>query len=245
MLFDERKNCGSNFVLADGDDIVNIFANHFVGRFARSFYSNAIGKGMYRVERFIFMVMKGPVHAGCTGCLYAINFYVGAQALDGEGYATDEAAAANRHDDSFYVRQLVENLQTDAALTCDNKLIIIRMNKGHACFLLQLDSAVMRFVVGAGNKLHLSAETLGVFHLHNRCAAGHADNAFDAHAGCGQRNALGMVAGAAGDNALGCFLFGQLADFVVGTAHLEAAGYLQVFCLQIEVFAFAQMRCRY
>ena len=61
----------------------------------------------------------------------------------------------------------------------------------------------------------------------------------------GQRNALGMVAGAAGDNALGCFLFGQLADFVVGTAHLEAAGYLQVFCLQIEVFAFAQMRCRY
>ena len=54
-----------------------------------------------------------------------------------------------------------------------------------------------------------------------------------------------MLAGATGNNALGCFLFGQLADFVVGTAHLEAAGYLQVFCLQIEVFAFAQMRCRY
>ena len=51
--------------------------------------------------------------------------------------------------------------------------------------------------------------------------------------------ALRVVAGAAGDNAFAGFFRGELADFVVGTAYLKAAGYLQVFCFQIQVVAFA------
>ena len=39
--------------------------------------------------------------------------------------------------------------------------------------------------------------------------------------------------------AFACFLRCKLADFVVGTAYLEAACYLQVFCFQIQVVAFA------
>lgn len=113
------------------------------------------------------------------------------------------------------------------------------MDKGHACFFLQLYGAVVCFVIGTGNKLHLRAQALGVLYLHNRCAVRHADDAFDAHAGCSKCYALRVVAGAAGDNALAGFFGCELADFVVGTAHLKAAGYLQVFCFQIQVVAFA------
>ena len=185
------------------------------------------------------MVMEGFEHAGCACCLHAVNLNLRTQAFDSEGYAADKAATANRYDYCFYIRQLVQNFQADAALAGNDKLIIIWMNKGHASFLLQLYSTVMCFVVGTGNKLHLCAEALGVFYLHNRCAVRHADDAFDAHAGCSQCYALGVVAGAAGDNAFAGFFRGELADFVVGTAYFEAAGYLQVFCFQIQVVAFA------
>ena len=185
------------------------------------------------------MVMEGVVHAGCACCLYAVNLNLRTQAFDSEGYAADKSATANRYDYCFYIRQLVQNFQTDAALAGNNKLVVIWMNKGHACFFLQLYGAVMCFVVGTGNKLHLRAQALGVFYLHNRCAVRHADDAFDAHAGGCQGYALGVVAGAAGDNAFAGFFRGELADFVVGTAYLKAAGYLQVFCFQIQVVAFA------
>ena len=185
------------------------------------------------------MVMEGVVHAGCACCLYAVNLNLRTQAFDSEGYAADKSAAANRYDYCFNIWQLVQNFQADAALAGNNKLIVVWMDKGHACFFLQLYGAVMCFVVGTGNKLHLRAQALGVFYLHNRCAVRHADDAFDAHAGCSQCYALRMVAGAAGDNALACFLRCKLADFVVGTAYLETACYLQVFCFQIQVVAFA------
>ena len=44
-----------------------------------------------------------------------------------------------------------------------------------------------------------------------------------------------MVAGGTGDNAFCAFLLGQLADFVVSTAHLKAAGQLKILGLQIEI----------
>ena len=183
--------------------------------------------------------MEGFEHAGCACCLHAVNLNLRTQAFDSEGYAADKTATANRHDYCFNIRQLVQNFQTDAALAGNNKLVVIRMDKGHACFLLQLYGAVMCFVVGTGNKLYLRAQALGVFYLHNRCAVRHADDAFDAHAGCSKCYALRVVAGAAGDYAFACFLRCELADFVIGTAYFEAACYLQIFCFQIQVVAFA------
>ena len=114
------------------------------------------------------------------------------------------------------------------------------MNEGHAGLLLQLHGAVMRVVVGALDQLDLGTETLCALYLHNRGTVRHTDNAFDAHAGRGQCHALRMVARRAGNDALRALLRGQLADFVVCAADLEAACNLQIFGFQVQIGAGAQ-----
>ena len=125
------------------------------------------------------------LHAGRTRGLHAVDLYLGAQALDGERHAGDQTAAADRHDDCVHIGQLVEDFETNRSLPCDDQLVIIRMNEGHAGLLLQLHGAVMRVVVGALDQLDLGTEALCALYLHNRGTVRHTDNAFDAHAGRG------------------------------------------------------------
>ena len=68
------------------------------------------------VQRFIFVVVEGVLHAGRTRGLHAVDLYLGAQALDGERHAGDQAAAADRHDDRVHIGQLVEDFETNRSL---------------------------------------------------------------------------------------------------------------------------------
>ena len=167
------------------------------------------------VKRFVLVVVERVLHAGRARGLHAVNLDFGAQALDGERHTGDQATAANGHDDRIHIGQLVENFQADGALARDDQLVIVRVDEGHTGLLLEFDRAVMGVVVGALDKLDLSAQALGAFHFHNGGAVGHADHAFNAHAGGGQRHALRMVASRAGDHALGALFLRQLADFIV------------------------------
>ena len=187
------------------------------------------------------MLVEAAVHAGGTLGLYAVDLYLRPQALDGKGHAGDQAAAAHRHDDCIQIRQLVQNFQTDGALACNDLLVIVGVDKGHAGLFLQLHGLVVGIVVGAGHQTHLCAQILGVLHLHDGRTVRHADDALDATAGGGQRHALRMVAGRAGNDALGAFFGRKLADLIVSTAHLEAAGGLQILSFQVELAVFGQL----
>ncbi len=114
------------------------------------------------------------------------------------------------------------------------------MDEGHAGFLLQFHRPVVGVVVGALDQTDLGAQTLGALHLHDGGAVRHADHAAQPHPGGGQCHALGMVAGAAGDDALGTFLRGKLADLVVSAPYLETAGDLQILGLEVELAGVAQ-----
>ena len=186
--------------------------------------------------------MEGVLHTGGTGGLHAVNLDLGAQALDGKRHAGNQTAAADGHDNRIHIGQLVEDFQTDGPLPRNDQLIVIGVDEGHAGLLLQLHGAVMGIIIGALDQLYVCAQPFGALHLHNRRAVRHTDNALDAHAGGGQRHALRVVARRAGNHALGTLLGRELADFIVGTAHLEAAGDLQILGFQVEVGAGAQAR---
>ena len=231
LVFHQGQDGGGDLVLAYGDDVVHILADHLKGRFAGRLDCNAVCKGHGAVQCLVLVVVEGMLHAGGTGSLHAVDLYLGAQALDGKRYAGDQAAAADRHDDRVHIGQLVEDLKANGPLPCNNKLVIVGVDEGHAGLLLQLHSAVVGIVVGALDQLDLCAEALGALYLHNRGAVRHTDHAFNTHAGGGQRHALCVVAGRAGDDALGTLLPAELADLVVSAAHLEAARDLQVLGL--------------
>ena len=101
------------------------------------------------------MLVQAAIHAGGTLGLYAVHLHFRTQALDGKGHAGDQAAAAHRHDDCIQIRQLIQNLQTDGALACNDLLVIIGVDKGHAGLFLQLHGLVVGVIVGAGHKADL------------------------------------------------------------------------------------------
>ena len=115
------------------------------------------------------------------------------------------------------------------------------MDEGHAGLFLQLHGLVVGIVVGAGHQADLCAQIFGVFYLHDGGTVRHTDDALDAAAGRGQGHALGMVAGRAGNDALGAFFGRKLADLIVSTAHLEAAGGLQILGFQVELAVLGQL----
>ena len=116
------------------------------------------------------------------------------------------------------------------------------MDEGHAGFGLQLHRLIVGVVVGAGHQADLGPQVLGVLHLHDGGAVGHADNALDPLPGGSQGHALGVVARRAGNDALAPLLFRQLADLVVSAPDLEAAGHLEVLGLEVEAAVFGQQR---
>ena len=189
------------------------------------------------------MLVQTAVHAGCALGLHAVDLHLRAQALDGKGHARDQAAAAHRHDDRIQIGQLVQNFQADGALACDDQLIVVGVDEGHAGFFLQLNGLVVGVVVGAGHETDLRAQILGVFHLHDGRTVRHADDALDAAPGGCQRHALRVVARRAGNDALGALLRGKLADLIVSAAHLEAAGGLQVLGFQVELAVLRELGC--
>jgi len=189
------------------------------------------------------MLVQAAVHAGGTLGLNAVDLDVRLEALDGKGHAGDQAAAAHRHNDRIHIRQLIQNFQTNGSLPRDDLLIVIGVDKGHAGLFLQLHSLVVGIIVGAGHQTHLCAQILGILHLHDGGTIRHTDDALDAATGSSQRHALCVVAGRAGDHALGALLLGKLADLIVSTAHLKAAGGLQVFGFQVQLAVLGELGC--
>ena len=241
LVLHQGEDGGGGLVLAHRHDVVHILLAELVGQLAGSLDLNAIGKGGGSLQGLVLVLVEAAVHAGGTLGLYAVDLYLRPQALDGKGHAGDQAAAAHRHDDRIQIRQLVQNLQTDGALACNDLLVIVGVDEGHAGLFLQLHGLVVGVIVGAGHKADLCTQVLGIFHLHDGGTVRHANDALDATAGGGQRHTLRMVAGRAGNDALGAFFGRKLADLIVSTAHLEAAGGLQILGFQVELAVLGQL----
>ena len=110
----------------------------------------------------------------------------------------------------FYIRQLVENLQTDGALTSDDILIIERMNEGVAMLVLQLQCLLVGIIIDTRYQTDLCTETLGGFHLTNRSTLWQTDKTLHSHGGGTESYTLSMIASRTGYHTLRLFFIGEL-----------------------------------
>ena len=234
LLLDESQNGGGDFVLGDESNVVHIVFDHFIGQLTGLFHGDAVGNGGNGGQGFRFAVVDGVVHAGGAGGLNAVDLHMGGDRLDGAGHAGDQSAAADGHQNRVHVAHFVHDLQTDGALTGDDVLIVEGVDKGVAVLLLQLQSLVVGVVVDTGYQADLGTVALGGLYLGNGGGIGQADQGGNAALAGGQRHALGVVAGGAGDDTLGLFLIGKHSDFIAGAPKLERAGLLQALGLQVE-----------
>ena len=196
---------------------------------------DAVGQGVAVGHGGDLAGLAGLIHRGHGGGLNADDLALGLQALDGEGDAADEAAAADGADDLLDLGQLLQDLQANGALAGHDIVIVEGMGKGVAVLGGQAGGLAGSVVVHTGDQNDLSAVLLGGLHLADGGAGGHADDGLDAKLGGGESDALGMVAGGAGDDALGSLAGGQRTDLVVSAADLESTGQLQVLSLDVQV----------
>ena len=189
------------------------------------------------------MLVQAAVHTGGTLGLYTVHLDLRAQGLDSKGNAGDQSAAANGDDHCVHVCHLIQNFQTDGALTGDDVFIVERMNKGVVVFFLKLHSLVVGIVIDTLDHADLCTVTLGSFYLGDRRTVRQADERLHVVLCRSQSHTLCVVAGRAGDDTPCLFFFCQLGHHVIGTTNLERAGDLQVLCFQKQITVRTQLRC--
>ena len=235
LILDQCEDRSGGLILADGHDIIHVLLDHLEGGLARVLHGDTICKGRDAVEGLPLMIAVSIEHTRRTGRLHTIDLALRAEALDREGDTGDQSAATDRHDHRVHILELVEDLETDRALARDDRFVVVRMDEGHARLLLELDGLVMGIIVGALHEADLCAETLRALNLHDRRTIRHTDDALDPHLRRCERDTLRVVTGAAGYDTVTALLLAQLTDLIVGTAYLEAAGYLQVLGFEIHL----------
>ena len=106
------------------------------------------------------------------------------------------------------------------------------MNEGQPGLLHERVAVGLGIGVAVARQLHHRAHGAHRIHLDLRRRLRHHDRRLQPELPCGKRDALGVVAGAGGDDAAGPFLLAQVRDLVVGAAQLEAEDRLQILALE-------------
>ncbi len=105
------------------------------------------------------------------------------------------------NNDSIYLRKLLQKLQTDSSLTCDNVLVIKGVNECVALFrhggLLPLRSVI----INAVNQADVRTVGTCCLYLGDRSGVGQADKGLDAVLCSCESHALSVISRTAGDNA--------------------------------------------
>ena len=154
--------------------------------------------------------------------------------LESAGYAADEAAAADGHDDSFDVRDLFEQFEGDGALAGDDFGIVEGMDEGAAFFEAAAHGLVAGLVVAGAVEDHFRAVAARGGDLNQRRGKRHDDLGADAARRGVKRDALRVIAGAGCDHSAFAFGLRKGEELVERTALLERASALQVFQLQVQ-----------
>ena len=235
LLLHQRQDGAGDFVIADQCDLVDIFAHQLEGVVAGPLDCDAVSDGGDGGQAFGLAAVDSVVHTGCACRLNAVDLHRRADLLDGVGDAGDQSAAADGDHDGVDVVQVIQDLQGDGALACDDVFIVEGMNEGVAFAFFQLQRLFICVVVAALHQAHICAIALGGLHLGDGSGIRQADERFDAILRRCQRHALGVVSCGAGDDAPGLLLVGEHCDLVGRATNLEGAGDLQIFRLQVQL----------
>jgi hypothetical protein len=175
---------------------------------------------------------RDAAHLGGEGRIHrrlaADDADVGLEGLGRRGDAADQAAAADRHRQDLQVGGVFQHLQGDRALARHDVVVVERVDEGQALFFAQLQRVGVGVVIGLALDDHRRAEIAGVLHLHERRGLGHDDGHGHAQASAVISQALGMVAGAGGDDALGLLGVAEQHQLVERAALLVGGRELQV-----------------
>ena len=222
----ERHHRVGDGVLGDGDDLVDPSFDQRPGDDAGSLDGDAVGERRHRA--------RGRVDAGVGSArrgLHADHPHVGHERLDGDGDAARQPAPAERHDDARQVVEVLDQLESERALSGDDGGVVERVAERPAVLGGELLRRCHRVVERRPTLDDRRAVGLARLDLGDRRARWHEDVARDAVVAGGERHRRRVVAGAAGGDArLGPIA--QRVELVHRAADLERPRPLEVLRLE-------------
>ena len=154
--------------------------------------------------------------------------------LDEDGDAGGQPAAAHGHEDTIEVGVLLDELQTDGALTGDDAGVVEGGDVGVALDLGQAGGLGLGGVEVVAVEADLAAQGADGVNLDLGGDGGHDDDGTHPQQGGGAGHALGVVAGRCGDDTALALGRAQGAHGIVGAADLEGVDRLKVLALDLD-----------
>ena len=151
---------------------------------------------------------------------------------DSSGQASQQTAAANTHNHGVNIRNLLQDFQTDRALTGNNVFIVEGVHEHRAGLFGVALRLRQSLIHGHAVQLNLSTVITGRGNLRQRRTQRHVDTSLNAQTVSRQSHTLSVVTRACRHDAALLLLLGKLRHTHVRTAHLEGTGTLQVLALE-------------
>ena len=238
--FQENQDSAGDFRFIDGDDFIDVFLTDIIGQVARCLDGDAIGQSSLAVVGNDLSFFDGFLHGRHVFRLDADDFDLRVDVLSGYGQAGNEAAAANRCDDSIDFGKLFDDFQGNRPLAGNDFRVVEGMDEGIAVFRRQFNGFGCGFIEEIPVEDDIGTVAAGRRNLAQGSVFRHADDGLAAIFAGSQSHALGVVSGRSGDDAFFPFFRGQGSDFVIGPAQFKGACPLEVFQFQIN-FAASQI----
>ncbi len=197
-------NLGSREQPEDGvDDLVILHRDHLVdvllrvreGQVARPDRHQPVGNTRGLVERDGMPLRQRRLHRRGSRWLDPDHADGGLGLFDGRRHTGQQAAAADRHEDGFHVRPLLQQFQAQCALAGDDPLVIERRHHRQPAFRRFLFGPRLPISRGGAGEDDLGTETAGALHLDRRRCGWHHDDRRGAQFAGRERHGLAVVAG--------------------------------------------------
>ncbi len=155
--------------------------------------------------------------------------------FDRAGDSRDEPSAADRNEDGVDIRLLLQDLETERALTHYYVAVVEGVDEDGARLLRELGRCAQRLIDDVAAQLDVGAILLGGRELRQGDAHRHEDGRADAQLARCEGHALGVVAGRGGDDSACLLVVAQVHKPVVRTADLVGTGALQVLAFEPDI----------
>ena len=236
VTFHQEDQGASNIVFAHGRHIVHQLLDDGERHLAGAAHRNTVSDGGNLLQRHQSIRCQRQRVRCRVFRLNTNNLDLLAELLllraDSSGQTSQQTAAANTHNHGVNIRNLLQDFQTDRALTGNNVFIVEGVHEHRAGLFGVALRLRQSLIHGHAVQLNLSTVVTGCSNLRQRRTQRHVNTGFNAQTVSSQGHTLSVVTRARRHNAALLLLLGKLRHTHVRTAHLEGTGTLQVLALK-------------
>ena len=213
---------GTDFIGADGDDVINALANQPKGLLAHLRHGAAIGKQPHLAQRDATSFVQGGLNAGGVFRLHADNPRLWPNMSQIGRHAGQQSAATTT--DKHVIQRLLGlpyQLHCHSPLTGNHIGVIKGVNKCEAFRLCERPGTHRGLIEGIAVHHHFGTQRLHRIHFDQGCGNGHDDRCLDAQLRCRQRDTLCVIACRGRHDAPGPGGLVEVNHLVIGATALE------------------------